>query len=717
MELSALSSQTTMLRHSLDVQLITNDDKKIGNESDITVKRNWRRVLTRSVIHLAPVAVTAYILQLNFRRIYWRDSNDKKLNEYLGALQVAAKLHEVLIIYSLSQVVLYNLQRNLVSCQGVPFGLFSSAYHTFLGGYPFTLSYFHSWATIFGKRASRSTSTRGRWLGLAFLVLLVALLSLAVGPSSAIVVIPRLGWWDYDDVFRLFNNPRDPFKQTKDFEVYIPTLLFPEEVTNASLPGACMDANTNTSVNCPFAGLNDMIPTFDFREGRAGTQNVTLGINFGRKMYSAGGSIGINFASASSVSSSFVLADYLSLSSPQAGATYLLYTLTPYIAQLHTSPSIMGPGANVMCVVESNKAVVRNFSSLTLDYDQSTLANTHLDLRTIWNESTLARPPRTMVSWKDVSHAFGKPKMLSIVLRPEDDYGTANVSLCAIDATWTPLEEWAMSSGSAEVVSNYTVERLIPSYPMRIDEGWIKSFDASQNNTNSTVIESFVDDGLKVLTDARGSYLNQLPAALALILSKGITDGLSRIGSEYVVNSYLDTYLRSNNVTVCREGWCSQGPYAKAPTGPAILNGTFDDYMLYFDSDMPAIYDRPFLTSFPAPHDIDEKWTRISFRVKRYGYRYGFDTSAVKIAAAILLLDVAIVLVHSVATIVDGRTFGYGQSLGELLALAVNSPPTKGFNSGPEGISSSSAWRKTTSVERCAAEDGLNRRLQIVVDE
>src|SRR2546421_8652637 len=75
-----------------------------------------------SLVHLALLAITPYILSINFRPTYWSDSGAPNVNTKLEALQFAAKLYEVLFCASLASTGLYLLRRALWSSEGVSLG-------------------------------------------------------------------------------------------------------------------------------------------------------------------------------------------------------------------------------------------------------------------------------------------------------------------------------------------------------------------------------------------------------------------------------------------------------------------------------------------------------------------------------------------------------------------------------------------------------------------
>jgi hypothetical protein len=81
-----------------------------------------------SLVHLALLAITPYILSLNFRYTYWSDTGAPSVNTKLEAFQFAAKLYEILICASLASTTLYLLRRALWSSEGVSLGSLVASY-------------------------------------------------------------------------------------------------------------------------------------------------------------------------------------------------------------------------------------------------------------------------------------------------------------------------------------------------------------------------------------------------------------------------------------------------------------------------------------------------------------------------------------------------------------------------------------------------------------
>ena len=250
----------------------------------VAVVHSSRKIPLRVCLYLIPVALSFAILQLSFRHVYWRGTGSSDsgylsrytMDQVLNFLQIVWKAHEILIAMSLSNVVLRYLRRQFVSSEGVTFGL-SSAYQVTLGGAPFSYDF---WRTC--KRCLRRETFNWHTFSVINLLILVTVLGLTVGPSSAIAVIPRLQEWQYRDLFTFYEKPR---RENHDFQLYIPKQLFPRTMDGSNLPGPyCLIASLDVNSTCPFAGFNTILPLFNIADTSENNLTVSDGTGLNRRM-------------------------------------------------------------------------------------------------------------------------------------------------------------------------------------------------------------------------------------------------------------------------------------------------------------------------------------------------------------------------------------------------------------------------------------------------
>ena len=215
--------------------LITPYSSVHTSERPKTVLEKGLRI-SKFLIHIIALVATAAVVGVNFATVYGWDQGSLHIsdNQANNFLQFAAKLHEIVIVGSLTAIVMHHIRKRLVSSKGLPFGLLSSGYQV-------------SSAEFLFSRGFRSAfSTDGTLiLTLAATIIFVKV----VGPSSAIVVIPRLDWW----------NVRTPFNST--LQLYLDSSSDQLYPTNLGPPNMTLYQGCDTveySSCCPGAAFDDL---------------------------------------------------------------------------------------------------------------------------------------------------------------------------------------------------------------------------------------------------------------------------------------------------------------------------------------------------------------------------------------------------------------------------------------------------------------------------
>lgn len=187
-------------------------------------------------VHIIALMTTAAVVGVNFGSVYGWDQGSLRLpdSQVNNLLQFAAKLHEILIITSLSIIVMHRIRKRLVGSKGLPIGLLSSGYQA--SSIPYLLSK-GFWSAI---------STDGP---LIFALAATIIYFNVVGPSSAIVVIPRLDWWD---VHTPFNSSLQLYLDSPLDQLY-PTTMGPPNMT---LYEGC--DTIGYASGCPGAAFGDL---------------------------------------------------------------------------------------------------------------------------------------------------------------------------------------------------------------------------------------------------------------------------------------------------------------------------------------------------------------------------------------------------------------------------------------------------------------------------
>ena len=163
------------------------------------LSHSLRPVLVKLLPHVLAALVIVAIVQLSFQEQYWMDlvppnqhiSPGLTQGGALNALQLAAKLVELIILSSLSFIVMYTAQQYLLGKSGLPLGLMASPHQVVTGELLRRNGFWSAWN-------GRSTFTGASpWVYTPYwlLCLLATLLVAITGPSAAIAVIPSLDWF------------------------------------------------------------------------------------------------------------------------------------------------------------------------------------------------------------------------------------------------------------------------------------------------------------------------------------------------------------------------------------------------------------------------------------------------------------------------------------------------------------------------------------------
>ena len=163
----------------------------LSEEPKVAVRLSRWAVLAQRFLYVCPLAMTFSILQLGWRSVYWKDLDDSSSTQssVLTVIQFVAKFHEICIVASLSNLVLYQIQSELVDGEGVPFGLISSVYQVS------SITYLWSWQFWGGLLESDLRKNYSRRLMPFALVIIASYQAAIAGPSLAITLLPRLDWW------------------------------------------------------------------------------------------------------------------------------------------------------------------------------------------------------------------------------------------------------------------------------------------------------------------------------------------------------------------------------------------------------------------------------------------------------------------------------------------------------------------------------------------
>ncbi|KAI0110361.1 hypothetical protein GGR51DRAFT_558006 [Nemania sp. FL0031] len=686
------------------------------------------------VVHLFPVAVTFSILQLSFRSVYWADDGrfDKRWQD---VLQFPAKLHEILIVTSLSAMVLHIFRRMLVGSNGIPLGLMVGAFQIGSAEYLVSKSYI--------KPLRHSLEHKHYKTFMVALALGSAIMySFLVGPASAGALIPGLGWW----------HIHKPFNDSLPLTNYLgrnQSELYPMKLQRSNIPRTCLRHWYDQG--CPAEGF-DLLDTWAWtRVKERYRYNVTEGQHYNPVMPSSfsgqaqreivTGLVNAHNSSTAAAMSGTLHSSILALT--DAFWHYINSNIVGKINRTKRPMFTISPNTPVsiplvqsQCTCYDYEAARNGFiptdpyitfetGAMVNDFSKSA-SNPYAWTKWIvpneaWNFTRSLNI--TDVKWVDASEVKGTndeplhASLAAVVTVPITyqrslDEQSSLTCPCMIDARWattgvsfdtaddvvkTDLTDWLDTvnlTGRTDTLSKWNITS-----PISLSSDWATALQAVNgsgiSNPDSifyrlgfveTLLQEFVttDDGESLLFSPISGLGNfeDTPDEIAIILSTAVADWISR--STFRYTNFTTVLSRDKDGTVSSVDLLLQR-YASAfgTTQTSTFNGQ----------------------------------TRVDYKVQRYGWGYGLDTGTIWFSIIILLTHVLLVIVYFVYSFVfwfraKGWTSNAWGSIGELVALAILSPPADELKNSGAGIHHS----KTYMTELRIREEGADpERLELVV--
>ena len=146
------------------------------------IRKNKTVALLRCLIHLLPVSFALFEIILNWNTYY------AGISIYNQAVyQLVSKIHEVAIQASLTTVVFSYIRHEMTIGNGIPFGALFSGLQISQIAYLWSMEF---WGSLRSPHLPLS-----RKIALLFLIFVSIVLASLSGPSSVILLIPRLDFW------------------------------------------------------------------------------------------------------------------------------------------------------------------------------------------------------------------------------------------------------------------------------------------------------------------------------------------------------------------------------------------------------------------------------------------------------------------------------------------------------------------------------------------
>ena len=156
----------------------------------VAIHKNRFLAALRASIHVIPISAALALVILNLAQYYVGGELAGPIgqdDQKLGALQFAAKLHELLMIASLATIVFTYIRRELVFGEGVPFGVLSAGLEIDNASFLYSPEL---WSALWANWRKKHK----KWVLIALLSC-CTVLGITVGPSTANLMRPRLQDW------------------------------------------------------------------------------------------------------------------------------------------------------------------------------------------------------------------------------------------------------------------------------------------------------------------------------------------------------------------------------------------------------------------------------------------------------------------------------------------------------------------------------------------
>ncbi|KAK7432990.1 hypothetical protein QQZ08_000461 [Neonectria magnoliae] len=616
-----------------------------------------------ALFHLPAISITLVLVVLNLIELQWPYGHPT--SEEFNALQFAAKAHESFIIMSVVDILLHRISYGLLCGEigGVSLGFLSSPFHL-----ASPVQYLVSWE--FWGTVSNPGRNRRFHAITTCLILLLVLIGVAASPFSAILMIPRLGWWQpgdggvmlYSGATYVKLDAKDPYPN----ELVSQTALSKDYCEWSFIGSAmCDQPNIRPMIEGVLSPHDDLVPLAPFYHNisfcRYGfltpdrTITYTMYSTEYRKSqfhYWTAATAPMAFATLPLLNDAFYnspeTSNWLVRSRPDPSSGMNTWK-QPLVAVSCSESADSLSGNEDSVEFQFNTSFPGRFSvDVDLKAELASLNDTQLDEGEQYYQpepifldlqSQVPIPISAMIMF------VGKVTSLKEDIQSVD----SKPRLCLVQARWASADIWLEGQSLPAVKSELgmTLES-IPSF-------------LEQNSSSETVIKMHGSwlSGIENRTAGRNSSYRQ---------------GLDICNKAAYSNTSLHTFLA-----------------------------------VYLTDALSLLYSLDFAADLQSVPD-DGSHLAIEQTLYTYQYAYTFrNGTTILIAMVVLLLHVVIALSHTGIIIFSSTPWassGWG-SFGQLMALALRSRGIEGLGNVGAGVASSQTWKREVSVRDLVDENRL----------
>ena len=710
---SGLENAYTVLFRALGLNIVNYmlghvGHRKVKEPPKSVVQQNLLLVIIRNIVHVIPVGGAIAIIYFNLSGFYIGASMRN-----LAALQFAAKLHELFMVASLAKIVLYLVRNELVFERGLPFGALVSGLQTS------QLSYL--WSIEFWALVTASGFQWWRKVRLSVVIVASVLLAATVGPSSAIAMIPRPGEWPAGRTHIWFNGTHEQ--------------LFPSNVSVDGVPHECNNSSLVIGSNntCPYVGWQNIANLASFYRFDLGPSNSNWP-NVDTFRYGSN----IGFPTTMQLVGQDVLRS-LYLCTKSADECYDSLATTQHAAAANALKTLASFWADSIVLVSTDGNRLGDYNSVrhtfeTLqpyvlaDCSSYGVVDGADDMRPVTFSSGIpSATGNTVPGWVPQIALEGlvradlldvedetKPRMIfaelppsqfkdttlgAIVLDARDrDNLSQTYQTCLVAAGWgksrvnatgrgwiQDLEKSVTSNGfQSPFEEDYTKNYYFNEFPLQritIQQAWAEYTNPWLNDLNMTAfsaISSLINNGrsYNVYTGMAGQTGRRdrfnTDGVHEVIIASLIANGLSNIGLNFSLQGNITSFYET-----------------RADARPWI------------------VHNRDFFSVDPQ-----ESADWVSYEAKSYvnGLSYNSNGLPIKTALAILIAYCIIASVFVLYTCVRRISSSSWDSMGELAALAINSPTAKELYNTCAGVMSMNSYKTLVRVVATGGKEDSEQR-------
>lgn len=636
------------------------------------------------LIHLIPVLTSSAIIAVNVHGFYIGidfPGAIKSDTMTLLFLQVAAKVQEILIVASLSQIIFQFVRHELLFGDGLPLGLIGSglAFNNF--GFYFTKEFYGALKYLAFQRS--------RWRKISFVVLLVVcgLTSLLAGPASAVLLVPKAQAYPAGGTEFYLDGSMEDF--------------WPQDLSNISELQTFCSSSTSTSLGiCPaggFVSLQQQWASLNYsnfiEQNIPDYAKLLSGSRFYWPVHSRASQIPPLYAVGNPRQDRPDLTTpepYTWLVQAHAASAVTLQRLTTdwwevLSSQLGVKPLLVDD-RNVQASVKSSISSVRCASPQNMTASDNVLEFPTIQGRWTWSPNA-AYTDQSLNStavdhvrfhWVHLPSAFGPISIGGVFESPwVADQKSRLVIGCSAQTGWVPTQlctnsynfwsgwyPWGIKFGArtpswTDVADG---EELLPTNGrIALGDDWLKlltpavPMSQSEGEPLSTIETILEDVGLASTTATtsiptltedwlRSDHLSNAGKTrfLEAIICSMLADGLSRSGSHRVFNT-----------TGPASAWALAMYNPRTDFGNRILNG------------QPA---------FESPHTDSANVTILDARMQISGYSFQISLAGY-LSMSVLLAHILMASAHIYWLIKKRQTSRNWGTISELITLAQNSRP------------------------------------------